>query len=71
MSVRIFEVLLSLLVQALHYSNSICRYRKYNRNRGSCFIPKSVGKDGVCFEILKFRTMVSNAETNGAVYNYK
>jgi lipopolysaccharide/colanic/teichoic acid biosynthesis glycosyltransferase len=31
------------------------------------YTQERVGKDGVVFEILKFRTMVSNAETNGAV----
>ncbi|MDI6034144.1 exopolysaccharide biosynthesis polyprenyl glycosylphosphotransferase [Flavobacterium sp. LB2P84] len=38
-------------------------------NRGKLFYSQErVGKDGVVFEILKFRTMVSNAESNGAVF---
>jgi exopolysaccharide biosynthesis polyprenyl glycosylphosphotransferase len=38
-------------------------------NRGKLFYTQErVGKDGVVFEILKFRTMVLNAETNGAVF---
>lgn len=38
-------------------------------NRGKLFYTQErVGKDGVVFEILKFRTMVSNAESNGAVF---
>ena len=38
-------------------------------NRGKLFYTQErVGKDGVVFEILKFRTMVRNAESNGAVF---
>lgn len=38
-------------------------------NRGKLFYTQErVGKDGEVFEILKFRTMVSNAESNGAVF---
>ena len=38
-------------------------------NRGKLFYTQErVGKDGVVFEILKFRTMICNAETNGAVF---
>ncbi|MFV8464678.1 exopolysaccharide biosynthesis polyprenyl glycosylphosphotransferase [Flavobacterium sp. LB1P62] len=38
-------------------------------NRGKLFYTQErVGKDGVVFEILKFRTMISNAESNGAVF---
>ncbi len=38
-------------------------------NRGQLFYTqKRVGKNGEVFEILKFRTMVKNAETNGAVF---
>ena len=38
-------------------------------NRGKIFYTqKRVGKDGVIFKILKFRTMVKNAEANGAVF---
>jgi exopolysaccharide biosynthesis polyprenyl glycosylphosphotransferase len=38
-------------------------------NRGKLFYTQErVGKDGKVFKILKFRTMVRNAETNGAVF---
>ena len=38
-------------------------------NRGKLlYTQERVGKDGVVFEILKFRTMVCNAESNGAVF---
>ncbi|MCF6141419.1 exopolysaccharide biosynthesis polyprenyl glycosylphosphotransferase [Flavobacterium sp. K77] len=38
-------------------------------NRGSLFYTQErVGKDGAVFSILKFRTMVKNAEENGAVF---
>ena len=38
-------------------------------NRGKLLYSQPrVGKDGLVFEILKFRTMVKNAETNGAVF---
>lgn len=38
-------------------------------NRGKLFYTQErVGKDGVVFEIYKFRTMICNAETNGAVF---
>jgi lipopolysaccharide/colanic/teichoic acid biosynthesis glycosyltransferase len=38
-------------------------------NRGNLFYTqKRVGKNGVVFDILKFRTMVRNAEKQGAVF---
>jgi exopolysaccharide biosynthesis polyprenyl glycosylphosphotransferase len=38
-------------------------------NRGDLFYTQErVGKDGEIFNILKFRTMVQNAESNGAVF---
>jgi exopolysaccharide biosynthesis polyprenyl glycosylphosphotransferase len=68
--VRIFEVSISLLglsialllFPLLLIGNAI-------GNRGKLFYTQErVGKDGVVFEILKFRTMISNAESNGAVF---
>ena len=70
MSVRILEILFSLLGASIGIivtpfvvlGNSI-------GNRGKLFYTQErVGKDGVVFEIFKFRTMVNNAETNGAVF---
>ena len=68
--VRIFEVLISLagiaigivLLPLIVIGNLI-------GNRGKLFYTqKRVGKNGCVFEILKFRTMVKNAEKNGAVF---
>jgi exopolysaccharide biosynthesis polyprenyl glycosylphosphotransferase len=68
--VRIFEVSISLigltvalfLLPLLLIGNAI-------GNRGKLFYTQErVGKDGAVFEILKFRTMISNAESNGAVF---
>jgi exopolysaccharide biosynthesis polyprenyl glycosylphosphotransferase len=68
--VRIFEVSISLigltialfLLPLLLIGNVI-------GNRGKLFYTQErVGKDGAVFEILKFRTMISNAESNGAVF---
>jgi exopolysaccharide biosynthesis polyprenyl glycosylphosphotransferase len=68
--VRFFEigfsfiglVVLSLLSPLILLGNSI-------GNRGKLFYTQErVGKDGVVFNIWKFRTMVQDAETNGAVF---
>jgi exopolysaccharide biosynthesis polyprenyl glycosylphosphotransferase len=70
LSVRFFEISTSLLGLAVGLllfpliviGNAI-------GNRGKLFYTQErVGKDGVVFEILKFRTMISNAESNGAVF---
>ncbi|MFV5688963.1 exopolysaccharide biosynthesis polyprenyl glycosylphosphotransferase [Flavobacterium sp. ZT3R25] len=70
LSVRIFEIgtsVLGLFVALVLFpliliGNAI-------GNRGKLFYTQErVGKDGVVFEILKFRTMISNAESNGAVF---
>lgn len=68
--VRILEVVVSiiglfitlLLVPLIFLVNSIA-------NKGSLFYTQErVGKDGVVFEILKFRTMTENAELENAVF---
>ena len=68
--VRIFEIGISivglfiglLLLPLILTGNAI-------GNRGKIFYTqKRVGKDGVIFKILKFRTMVKNAEAGGAVF---
>ncbi|MGO4906671.1 exopolysaccharide biosynthesis polyprenyl glycosylphosphotransferase [Flavobacterium sp. W20_MBD1_R3] len=68
--VRIFEIAVSLsglvvgslLFPLILVGNAI-------GNRGHLFYSQErVGKDGAIFKILKFRTMVKNAETNGAVF---
>ena len=68
--VRIFEIVVSLsglvvgslLFPLILIGNAI-------GNRGHLFYSQErVGKDGTIFKILKFRTMVKNAETNGAVF---
>ena len=70
LSVRFFEISTSLLGLAVGLllfpliviGNAI-------GNRGKLFYTQErVGKDGVVFEILKLRTMISNAESNGAVF---
>ena len=67
---RIFEISASvvglciglILVPLILIGNAI-------GNRGKLFYTQErVGKDGVVFEILKFRTMICNAESNGAVF---
>jgi lipopolysaccharide/colanic/teichoic acid biosynthesis glycosyltransferase len=68
--VRIFELGLSMtglfvgitLLPLIVFGNWI-------GNRGTLFYTQErVGKDGVVFSILKLRTMIKNAETNGAVF---
>jgi exopolysaccharide biosynthesis polyprenyl glycosylphosphotransferase len=68
--VRIVEVFVSvigllimlLLIPFVFLVNTIA-------NKGSLFYTQErVGKDGVVFEILKFRTMIENAELESAVF---
>lgn len=70
LTVRIFEITVSLfglivgafLFPVILVGNAIA-------NRGRLFyLQERVGKDGAVFKILKFRTMVKNAESNGAVF---
>ncbi len=69
-SVRLFEILVSLvgllvvliLLPIILVGNAI-------GNKGKLFYTQErVGKDAIVFQIFKFRTMVKNAETNGAVF---
>ncbi|MGO4819465.1 exopolysaccharide biosynthesis polyprenyl glycosylphosphotransferase [Flavobacterium sp. W22_SRS_FP1] len=68
--IRFFEIVFSfiglvvcsLLLPLILLGNSI-------GNRGKLFYTQErVGKDGTVFNILKLRTMVKNAESNGAVF---
>ena len=70
LTVRVFEIVISLLGLAVGLvllplilvGNAI-------GNRGHLFYSQQrVVKDGVVFEILKYRTMVKNAESDGAVF---
>jgi exopolysaccharide biosynthesis polyprenyl glycosylphosphotransferase len=70
LAVRIVEVLISLLGVSLGIL--LCPFILIGNligNRGKLFyIQERVGKNGKIFNILKFRTMKTNAETNGAVF---
>lgn len=68
--VRIFEVIIAfmglavglILFPFILLGNALA-------NRGKLFYTQErIGKDGIVFKILKFRTMVKNAESNGAVF---
>ncbi|CAN1574788.1 EPS_sugtrans, exopolysaccharide biosynthesis polyprenyl glycosylphosphotransferase [Flavobacteriaceae bacterium] len=68
--IRLFEIVFSLigiaiglgLIPFIFLSN-------FFWNKGKLFYTqKRVGKDGVVFKIIKFRTMVKNAEKSGAVF---
>ncbi|MGA9637676.1 exopolysaccharide biosynthesis polyprenyl glycosylphosphotransferase [Flavobacterium sp.] len=68
--VRVTEIVISLLglvlgliiLPIILLGNSLA-------NRGKLFYTqKRIGKDGIPFEILKLRTMIENAESNGAIF---
>jgi exopolysaccharide biosynthesis polyprenyl glycosylphosphotransferase len=70
LSIRLFEIVLSfiglsigvVLIPIILIGNAFS-------NKGKLFYTqKRVGKDGVVFKIIKFRTMIKNAETSGAVF---
>ncbi len=69
-SIRIFEIVVSIvgiiigacIIPLIVLSNIFW-------NKGELFYTQErVGKDGVVFKIIKFRTMVQNAEKSGAVF---
>lgn len=70
-TIKFFEILLSvlgllfgvLLLPFIIIGNAI-------GNRGALFYTQErVGKNGALFKIFKFRTMIQNAEANGAVFS--
>jgi exopolysaccharide biosynthesis polyprenyl glycosylphosphotransferase len=68
--VRLFEIGLSLLGLSVCFALvPIIFIANVFWNKGELFyIQERVGKDGAVFEIIKFRTMIKNAETKGAVF---
>lgn len=70
LSVRLFEIGTSIL--GLSIGLILCPLILIGNtigNKGKLFYSQErVGKDGVIFEIIKFRTMITNAESNGAVF---
>ncbi|MFV8342120.1 exopolysaccharide biosynthesis polyprenyl glycosylphosphotransferase [Flavobacterium sp. XS2P39] len=70
LGVRVFEIGTSILGLAIGlFLCPLIAIGNAIGNRGKLFYTQErVGKDGVVFEILKFRTMISNAESNGAVF---
>ena len=70
LTARLFEITVSLagLVVGLFLFPLILVGNAIGNRGGLFYTQQRVGKDGVVFEILKFRTMVKNAERNGAVF---
>jgi exopolysaccharide biosynthesis polyprenyl glycosylphosphotransferase len=68
--VRLFEIGLSLLGLSIGLVLiPIIFIGNVFWNKGELFYTQErVGKDGVVFKIIKFRTMIENAETKGAVF---
>jgi exopolysaccharide biosynthesis polyprenyl glycosylphosphotransferase len=68
--VRIFEIVVSLIGIAVGLALlPLIFIGNLLANRGKLFYTqKRIGRNGEVFEILKFRTMVKNAERNGAVF---
>lgn len=70
LAVRVFEIIVSLfglLIGLFLFPFILIGNAIGNRGR-LLYSQERVGRDGVVFNILKFRTMVRNAETNGAVF---
>lgn len=70
---RIFDILFSLAgIFILGILSPLVFLVNFVGNRGSLFYTQNrVGKRGKEFRIIKFRTMVPNAEMNGAVWSKK
>jgi exopolysaccharide biosynthesis polyprenyl glycosylphosphotransferase len=73
LGVRIFEIIISLIGLSIGLLIlPLILLGNLLGNRGKLFYTqKRVGKNGEVFKILKFRTMVKNAEKNGAVFSKK
>lgn len=67
---RILEVIISLIGLLFGLALlPLILIGNFFGNRGSLFYTQErIGKNGKVFKILKFRTMVKNAESNGAVF---
>ena len=70
---RVFDILLSLvlLVGALPFVPVIALMIKLSSSGPIFFVQTRTGKQGKDFKAIKFRTMVANAETNGAQWATK
>jgi exopolysaccharide biosynthesis polyprenyl glycosylphosphotransferase len=70
LAVRFFEIIISLLGIALGILIlPLILIGNLLGNRGNLFYSQErVGKNGKVFKIIKYRTMVKNAEKNGAVF---
>nr|WP_315199082.1 exopolysaccharide biosynthesis polyprenyl glycosylphosphotransferase [uncultured Flavobacterium sp.] len=70
LSIRLFEIVLSLIGLSIGIVLiPIILAGNVFWNKGKLFYTqKRVGKDGIVFKIIKFRTMVKNAEMSGAVF---
>jgi exopolysaccharide biosynthesis polyprenyl glycosylphosphotransferase len=68
--VRILEIVISIIGLAIGFVISpLILLANLLGNRGKFFYTQErIGKNGIPFRILKLRTMVKNAESNGAVF---
>lgn len=70
---RVFDIIFSIIGLLIGLALfPIIIVGNFMGNRGKLFYTqKRVGKNGEVFKILKFRTMIKNAEKNGAVFSTK
>lgn len=70
---RVFDIIFSIIGLLIGLTLfPIIIVGNFMGNRGKLFYTqKRVGKNGEVFKILKFRTMIKNAEKNGAVFSKK